>query len=87
MLAIVILLFPFLLLLKKAWVIDILQGLGALATLVWIYTGYQYVKIRLANGDDWIRLVLIIGSVALYTAWSTYFLRSKRVKEIYQITD
>jgi len=85
-LAIIILFLPFLLFIKKSWVIDVLQGVGGLAAIVWIYTGYQYVQVRLAAGDDWIRLVFIIASVALYSAWSAYFLRSEHVKEVYKIT-
>jgi len=86
-LAIITLLIPLLLFIKKSWVIDLLQGVGALAAVVWTYTGYQYVQIRMTAGEDWIRLVLIIGAIVLYSAWSSYFLRSERVKEIYRISE
>lgn len=85
-LAVLALLIPFFLFIKKAWVIDVLQMLGYLAAVVWIFTGYQYVQLRIASGDDWIRLVFIIAAVAVYSAWSAYFLRSDRVKEIYGIS-
>ena len=84
-LAILTLLIPLLLFIRKGWVIYTLQIVGYLGAVVWIVSGYQYVQLRIAAGDDWIRLMLIIGAIAIYSSGSAYFLRSERVKEIYGI--
>jgi len=83
LLAFVILVIPFLLFIKERWVIQVLQGVAYLATLVWIFAAYDYILIRIADGDDWQRLLIIMMAVALYSAFSGYFLMSKRVKERY----
>lgn len=84
-LAIIALLIPFLLFIKKSWVIDLLQGVGGLAVVVWLYAAYQYVQLRIEARDDWVRLLFIIAAIALYSGWSSYFLRSEHVKETYGI--
>ncbi len=78
---------PLLLLIKKKWVIDVLQGIGYISALVWLYGGYQYIQFRIEAETDWMRLLIIMGSIALYSAWSGYWLRSERVKEVYGITE
>ena len=82
-LAIITLLVPFLLFVKKSWVIQVLQGIGYLASVAWLFSAYQYIQQRIANGDDWVRLAIIIFTVAVYSAWSSYFLGSQPVKETY----
>lgn len=77
------LLVPFLLFIKKPWVIQALQGVSYLAAIVWVFSAYQYILIRISNGDDWQRLLIIMMAVALYSAWSGHFLVSIRVKELY----
>jgi len=83
-LALISLLIPLLLFIKQKWVIDILEGVAYLSALVWLYGAYRYIQIRIATGDDWGRLLLIMGAVALFSAWSGYFLRSERIKEAYR---
>ncbi|NQV16406.1 hypothetical protein HQ531_13170 [bacterium] len=83
MLAVITLIVPFLLFIKQKWVINSLEIIAYLAALVWLYGASQYIQTRIANGDDWVRLLIIMGSVALYSAWSGYFLRSPRIKEVY----
>ena len=85
-LAIVTLAIPLLLFVKKSWVIDVLQGMGYLSALFWIYGAYQYIQLRIEAGEGWIRLLLIMGAIALYSVWSSYFLRSKQIKDTYGIT-
>lgn len=83
LLALIILLVPFLLIIRKRWVIQVLQGVAYLAALSWLYSAYNYIQTRIAFGDDWLRLLLILGAVALYSAWSGYFLRSPAVDARY----
>lgn len=81
------LLVPFLFFIKQKWVILTLEGIAYLSAVVWLYGAYQYIQIRIATGDDWIRLLVIMGAVALFTAWSGFFLRSDKIKEVYGMSD
>lgn len=77
------LLIPFLLLIKHKWVIYSLEILAYLSSVIWLQGAYQYIQIRVASGDDWVRLLAIMGTVALYSAWTGYFLPSDKIKEVY----
>lgn len=81
--AIITLLVPLLFFIKQKWVIKTLESIAYLSAVIWLYGAYQYIQIRIATGEDWIRLLVIMGAVALYSAWSGYFLNSSRIKEVY----
>jgi len=84
-LAFITLLVPFLLFIKQKWVIHTLEIIAYLSAFVWLFGAYQYIQIRIAAGEDWIRLLVIMGVVALYSAWSGFFLRSPRINKVYGI--
>ncbi len=86
LLAIITLGIPFLLFIKQSWVISVLQGVGYLASIAWIYSAYNYIQFRISIGDDWIRLAIILFTVALYSAWTGFFLRSSHIKNVYGMT-
>jgi len=77
------LLVPFLLFIKQKWVIYALQILAYLSVVIWLHSAYQYIQIRIVSGDDWYRLLAIMGTVALYSAWTGFFLPSARIKDVY----
>jgi len=81
--AVLILLIPFLLFIKKSWVIQVLQAVGYLASVAWLFSAYQYIQLRISAGEGWIRLAFIIVAIALYSAWSSYYLGSEKVKDTY----
>ncbi len=58
-------------------VMTLVLGSGVLA---WLGTAWLRVQQRLANGEPWMRLVVIFGAVALFTAWSALLLRGTRQK-------
>ena len=86
-LAMATLLIPFLFFVKQKWVIMTLEVIAYLSAVIWLYGAYEYIQIRLATGDDWFRLLMIMGGVALYTAWTGFFLRSDKIKEVYGIEE
>ncbi|BDU68381.1 hypothetical protein GETHOR_04820 [Geothrix oryzae] len=49
--------------------------LGAVA---WLGTAWMRVDERLAHGVPWLRLALILGAVALITAWAAWLLRGRK---------
>lgn len=50
-------------------------GIGSLA---WLGTAWLRVNERLALGAPWLRMVLILGAVALFTAWAAWLLLGGR---------
>jgi len=85
-LVIVCLLFPLLLFIKRRWVAKVFQVLLLLAAIEWILTTLRIVHIRQMQGEAWIRLVIILGSVALFTALSALVFESKSLKQRFRDT-
>lgn len=77
------LLIPFLLLLKKRWALISLQVLTYAGALVWVQTTIQYARQRAIDGEPWLRLAIILGTVAFFTLISALLLNSKKVKKTY----
>jgi len=75
---------PFLLFLKEAWVVRLIQVALLLGSLEWIRTGYVFAQQRIEFDQPWTRLVIILGSVALFTALSALVFRSKSLRQRYK---
>jgi len=82
-LAIVCLLLPFLLFIRKQWVARLFQVLLVIGSLVWVKTAWTLVQIRQAQGVSWMRLLIILGIVALFTGLSALVFQTKALKERY----
>jgi hypothetical protein len=63
-----------------AWVVQ--AGLWA-GTLVWIETTVRFTMERMAAGEPYLRMVTILGAVALVTALSSLLLFTRRMRAIY----
>ena len=57
-----------LLFVRKRWAALVLQGLLLAGSVEWVRTISFYVGIRKASGAPWLRLIFILGPVALLTA-------------------
>ena len=79
-LSIVCLMLPFLLFIKRRWVAKVFQVLLLIGAIEWIQTTLRIVHIRQVQGEAWMRLVIILGSVALFTALSALVFESKNLK-------
>lgn len=75
--------FPFLLLIKKAWIPKLVQITLLLGSFEWIRSMYFYIEAYEQTGKSWTRLALIIGGVALFTALSALVFKIKSVKNKY----
>jgi hypothetical protein len=84
-LAILSLLLPFLLLIKKPYSARIIQIALILGALEWIRTLIVYVLQRIEENQSYFRLILILLFVALFTGLSALIFRIKSIKEIYKI--
>lgn len=84
-LSILCLLIPFLLFIKLAWVTRLIQILLIIGSIEWIRALFYYVNQRQSVGESYIRLVIIIGIVALFTVLSTLVFRNRSLKERYKL--
>jgi hypothetical protein len=63
----------------RAW--QFLLGLGC---ALWIYNAVVFGRERLASGEPWLRMALILGAVSLFTGVSAGLLSLPRVLERYR---
>lgn len=83
-LAAVSLALPFLLFLKEAWVIRVVQAALLLGSIEWVRTLYIFAQQRIEFGQPWTRLAIILGSVALFTALSALVFRAPSLRQRYK---
>ncbi len=84
LLALISLLLPFLLFIKKRWVLTLLEIVLYLATISWLIPIPGVVKERIAAGIPYTRYIIIMVSVAIYTLLSALLLRSKKLRSKYK---
>jgi hypothetical protein len=69
----------------RAWVARLVQ-VGLLAGAAqWLWAAFGFVQQRLALGQPWLRLALILGSVALLTAASALVFRHPRLRQRFRL--
>ncbi len=83
-LALLTLLFPFILLIKKKWIIRIYQIYLVFGGIIWIERLVYLRSIRISEERPWIRLVIILGVVALITLLSAILLENRKFRRVYQ---
>jgi hypothetical protein len=69
--------------LRRAWVPRLVQGCLIAGTGEWLWTAFDLVQQRVALGQPWLRLVFILGLVALLTAASALVFRSPALRARY----
>lgn len=84
LLVIISLAIPFLLFIKKRWSLVAVQVLTLCGALVWLFTTYNLIKSRIAVGEDWTRMAIILVAVAILTIVSGLLLGSAKIKERYR---
>jgi len=76
---------PFVLLVKRKWAARGVQLLLVVAAGEWIRTTIQLVAERESAGQDYLRLTLILGAVALVTLGSALVFHTRRLKQRYRL--
>ncbi len=76
-------LLPLLLLVRSHWVPRLFTVILLLGSLEWLRTTWELVHMRMAMGQPWLRMVFILGSVALVTAASALVFRTRRYRMRY----
>ena len=74
----------FLLFLRKSWVPRVFQLLLMLGLLEWLRSLYSFAAMRIAWDQPWMRLAIILGAVALFTALSGLVFRNKKLRSYYR---
>jgi hypothetical protein len=64
----------------RAWVARLVQGALVLGAAEWLWTALLLVQQRLALGQPWLRLSLILGAVVVFTAVSALVFRSAALR-------
>ena len=82
-LTVVSLLLPILFFMKRRITLIVLQVLLYLGSVVWIHTTVLIVMRRIGGGESWIRVLIILGCVTLFTVITGLLLNSKKMKEKY----
>lgn len=74
---------PLLLFIKKRWALLALQLLTLSGALVWLFTIWKLIKLRISMGEDWVRMASILFGVFLITLLAAVLLASPKVKKRY----
>jgi hypothetical protein len=69
-----------LLFVRARWAVLTLQVALALGTLEWLRTAWQFASARAAVGQPYVRLLVILGGVALVTALAALVLRTRTAR-------
>ena len=77
--------FPFLLFFPQKWVARTVQICLLFAMFEWLRTLYAIASLRIEIGKPWVRLVIILGSVALFTGASACVFLMKALKIRYKL--
>ncbi|MDP7114592.1 MAG: hypothetical protein QGH45_21645 [Myxococcota bacterium] len=81
------LLSPLLLLIRRPWVARSFQLALAFGAFEWVRTAINHVQERTAMDEDWLRLAIILGSVAALTGGSALLFQTRRLRRRYRIPD
>jgi NAD-dependent dihydropyrimidine dehydrogenase PreA subunit len=78
------LVFPFILLSKKEWVMRIFQVFLLFGGIIWIERTILLVRMRQRIGQSWLRLAIILGVVAIFTILSAAMFNNKKIQTIFK---
>ena len=82
-LAVLCLIVPLTLFVRRMWALRLVQLFLLLGAAEWVRTLIVLVRDRQAQGEPWLRLVVILGAVAAFTAGAAFILQAKKVRDHY----
>lgn len=74
---------PMLLMVRKWWVVRVIQVMLLLAAVEWLFTTLNIVEQRQADGRPWLRAGIIVGTVVVWTLASGLVFAHPRLKKRY----
>lgn len=75
--------FPLLLFVKRKWTVHLIRLFLLTGSIEWFRTLYFSVDNRIQQNESWLRLAIILGAVAIFTALSALVFRFKTIRKIY----
>jgi hypothetical protein len=79
------LLLPLILLVRRSWAVRVMQVALLLGTFIWIRTAWNIAERRMAAGEPWGRMALILGAVGAVALLSALLLETSPFKRRYQL--
>ncbi len=76
---------PLLLLVRARWVLWVLQALAYCGALLWVWTAFEFAQHRIALGVPWVRMAVIVGGVAAFTAIAGALLNTRALRRRYPV--
>ena len=76
-------LLPILLLVRRRMALRIVQCVLAAGVPIWIHTTLVLTRMRMEIGAPWLRMLLILSAVALFTGLCVWLLNAKAVKRYF----
>ena len=74
-----------LLFVRQPWVARLVQTALILGALEWLWTLFELIQVRTALGQPFIRMAVILGSVAAVTFISALLFQSSTLKKFYKL--
>ena len=74
-----------LLIVRRPWVVRLMQVILIFGALEWVRTLYELVQVRAAYGQPFTRMIVILGIVAAVTFCSALLFQSPELKKIYRL--
>jgi len=77
-------LLPFILLIKKKWIVYVSSAFLIFTGLIWFETTYKFVQMRQTMGLPYLRLMAILGTVAFLSVISAFSFKGKSLTKRYE---
>lgn len=77
--------FPLLFLIKRRWVLVVMQSLTIGFALVWGVALYAIIQERILEGRSWVASAIILCVVAFFSLFSGWLLNSPQIKNNYPV--
>ncbi len=77
----IFLILPLLFLVRKNFIRVGIQIILFIGGFIWIYATYHYVNIRISQGQNWLRLLIILAIVSILTFYSSLLMNSENIKD------
>jgi hypothetical protein len=71
--------------LRRAWSGRLVQAILFVATVEWLLTAFTLAQTRMAQGGPYVRLVAILGAVAIFTALAALALQRPPLKAWFRL--
>lgn len=68
---------------RKPWLPALWQALLVVYSGFWLHTTVKLARFRIMMDMPWVRLIIIMGAVILFTLFAAYWIKSKKVRGFY----